>query len=272
MNYKIYKILCDIVAETYKDADEEKLQKYKKFHVELQNRELKSKLGDYCMQTKAIRIFGLSRDSKFIVRTCLHELAHHIDNMNRGTSDHSDLFYAEYRKLMYTALNMRILTPEMFENADNNDNSSDKNKVMKMLDEWIPEYVEYKEGEKIISVKNCYERKDVLKARGYKWNGVNSTWEKEFNNEDLYYEIDYLTNDSFIFHVTDAAQVSIEASGYIVVTGNSFPCKDILKENGFFFTNKKWKKKCKMSEIKEEMKRVSSLPECSELTFKIQNK
>ena len=80
--FKVKQILSDLIDQTYEGN--EKLDAYKRFYVELINEERKSFHGDYHIKTHRIRIFNLYRDEAAIVATTIHEVAHHIDAVNRG--------------------------------------------------------------------------------------------------------------------------------------------------------------------------------------------
>jgi len=186
---KIKNILNDLVDFTYEDS--EKLQLYKKFYVELIDKVLKTKHGDYFMPTHRIRIFNLYRNDAAIVATTIHELAHHIDNMNRGTSDHSKEFYVVFKELLYRALDMQLFSKEEFLEA--NRDASDSNKIAKMISEYLPKETGYKKDLKNIEVTNGFLYKELLKSRGYKWNGINKVWEKEFSYDEIEAEEQFLT-------------------------------------------------------------------------------
>lgn len=79
---KIKNILCDVLDYAYPDSD--KLGEYKRFYVEMINETRKGFHGDYHGMTHHIRIYNLYRDDASIVVTTLHELAHHVDHVNRG--------------------------------------------------------------------------------------------------------------------------------------------------------------------------------------------
>ena len=53
MQYRIYKTLCDVIDITYPDNE-----KYKKFFLDIQNRELKTSQGVYNISNAYIRIFN----------------------------------------------------------------------------------------------------------------------------------------------------------------------------------------------------------------------
>ena len=72
--YELQRVLKEI-AET---AFPEKEVWY--FKVLIISQESKGKHGDYNLMSKEIRIFNLSRKTAHIIKTTIHELAHHCQN------------------------------------------------------------------------------------------------------------------------------------------------------------------------------------------------
>ena len=158
--------------------NEELVKKYKDFKLEITNRMYKSKSGDYNKKTRKIRITQTSsHNNANEVSTALHELAHHLDNCNRKDTDHSKLFYDEFRKLIYSALDLDKISLE--EMQEMNRSNSDYSKVQKILKE-------YERKDPIISKSNnlMYEINvfDLaaddprLIAHGYQYNQRRKTW------------------------------------------------------------------------------------------------
>lgn len=245
LNIQIRNTLLDIVDYTYKGTVSEQLmERYKKFYLKASPKQVKSFAGQYNPKDRTILLVGLERDAKHIVVTTIHELTHHIDYCNRGNSDHSDIFYAEYEKLLHTALNLKVFEPSDITNIED---VSDRNKIRKMVARWTPAYISYKNGQKIIKVYNCYEQKELLKARGYHWQGVDSSWEKHLQEEYLMEELSYLLEivKEEQISITDANNLSVNITGYIIAGKGSFENKEKLKEEGFYYVKEKklWKKK-----------------------------
>lgn len=248
---KVKLILDDVVSYTYKESS--KLDAYKKFYVEIIDKKMNSFHGDYNSATHHIRIFNLYRDDSAIIATTIHELAHHIDNCNRGTTNHDKEFYMVFRELLYTALNMRIFDKVEFHQATKD--ASDRKKIDKMLAEYEPVPIEYKRDCFIIEVTECYHVKDVLKAAQYSWNKINSTWEKEVPVTKLEEEKQFLSELNVVINVVDATKVSFRKKNYIVAGEGSYDFKEQLKADGFRFDRKfkVWKKEGGRLEL-EEMK------------------
>lgn len=184
MNQKQAKgALIDIVKHAY--AGSPKLKEYCSFGYEIVPKELKAKHGDYNCGTRSIRIFNeKSRTLTHLITTSIHELAHHIDNCNRGTSDHSKMFYEEYRKLLFAALDMRMFSIK--EALEIKRDAADGTKEKLMIIEYMEahrEKREFIERASRISVYNAFSIKDDLKALGFKWDSASKAWSKELADD-----------------------------------------------------------------------------------------
>ena len=268
LNSRIKKILNDIIDVAYAGESTEARRRYKRFQLHILNTSLKSKHGDYRVDTATIRVFNPYRDGRIIAKTCLHELAHHIDVLRRGETDHQDPFYEEYAKLIYAALNMRIL--DLKDYADLNDRSSDSKKVRKILSAWTQAYVDYRLGDRsIVKVRNCYKQRDSLKERAYSWNSMESTWEKEIPSEDVEAELMALT--ALGLHDVESGPLDLTINPTIVISalGDTFPVREKLRENGFRYSKeeKKWTKKTTNNEAKTEVERLREIPELHLISF-----
>lgn len=165
-NIEIKKILEDIVFYTYNGKIENSTYiRLLKFYVKLENKITKSYHGLYTYEDSSITITNLYRSQTNIICTTIHELAHHIDRVFRGKSDHSQEFYKIFKELLFTGLNMGLFTKE--EALEMETDASDSNKIRKIIDEYIPNPINYKENEKKIIVKNCYKIKDILKEKNF---------------------------------------------------------------------------------------------------------
>lgn len=237
---QVKNILCDLVDYAYDDNNPKK-DLYKKFYIEVSEQNKKSFHGDYDIKTHHIRIFNTYRDDASIIVTTIHELTHHIDNCNRGTSDHSKEFYTIFEHLLKTGLNMGLFSKEQFFAATAD--ASDSKKVRKMIEDYEPVPIAYKKDVLIVRVRNCFDIKEQLKARGYHFNSIEKSWEletSEVENEKKFLDnveidIEYEVSDKYM---------SFQRKSYICASKGSFEVKNELKEDGFFFENTKkvWKK------------------------------
>lgn len=267
-NIKIRQVLHDIIDEAYKTKSEEERVRYKKFWIELSDKNIKSRAGQYNGKKRTIEITGMDRNEKHIVVTCIHELTHHIDNCNRGHSDHSSEFYAVYRELLYAALNMKIFDVATLQCITD---VTDGKKIKKIADEWTPEYVEYRNDICVIVVSNCFKQKDVLKAREYKYNTVGRTWEKEIKKDEVEYERGYLNGIEIKnedIEIKDANDIQVKVKGKIIAGKGSYDFRNELKENGFYYKDKKWEKVTE-GNIKDEIHKYQQLLPQVEFTYRI---
>lgn len=230
---EIKNILCDVIDYCYPDC--EMLIQYKKFYIEICDKTMKTRHGDYNMKNHHIRIFNLYRSDAKIVATTIHELAHHVDWCNRGTTGHGKDFYLVYKQLLYTALNMGILNPDEF--LDSIGDASDFGKVRAMIEDYIPEHVDYNEDYKKIICRNCYEQKDLLKKRDYTYNSINKAWEKVLPDTDE--ETAYLDSIGVEYEIVKYGQISFDKKKTIIAAEGSYEYRQELKEAGFRYVPKK---------------------------------
>lgn len=199
MNFEVKSKLQSLIDCAYFDNPKRGL--YKKFYYELNSKIMKSKAGDYDINRKKIRIFAvgtINPTQLFIVS--LHELAHHIDGINRHTSDHSAEFYAVYKQLLFTALDKKMITiDDIYEFQKGN--TSDRNKVVEMLGDYRIDVLSYDHTPKKpkdisdnikINVFNCFDVKERVKMAGYKWNPFFKCWTKDVSKSSAKAEVSYL--------------------------------------------------------------------------------
>lgn len=230
----IKNILNDVVANTYPDSP--KLPEYQRFYVEMIKENRNSFHGDYHWEIHHIRIFNLYRDDNAIVATTIHELAHHVDYMNRGETDHGKEFYAVFRELLFTGLNMGIFTKDGFLVA--NKDASDSRKIAKMLEEYVPENISYKKDKLMIVVSNAYPIKNQLKEKKFIYNHVNNTWEKEITFTERVAEEEFLKNLDAKYHIQEPGIVNFLKKSVIIAQKGSFEEKENLKKEGFRYQRK----------------------------------
>ncbi|NFI02366.1 hypothetical protein FDB15_18255 [Clostridium botulinum] len=255
MEKRLWILCCDIIDYAFKDIDDKKKKRYKHVFFEISNKEMGTFHGDYSGKDNKIRIFNLSRDDESTLCTSLHELAHHIDYVNRGTSDHSKEFYNVYKELIKAAIEMELITKEQILNLKRD--ASDTNKVKKIVEELnINKIDKYKKDKLIIKIKNSFDIKDKLKALGYGWNGTSKVWEKEIlaiDKENENKKIESLTNQENI-EIAPANEIKFDCYTYLLVS-KSFEYKQQLKERGYYYDAKRkgWRKKINNKKINEEL-------------------
>lgn len=102
-------MLCRILEDVYRN--DELLNNYKKFYIE-KGKNLKTRHGCYNSRTKHIIINNLYRDNSAIMATIIHEPAHHVDNCQWHTSDHSQKFYDIFFPLLRKGLDFGYYSKE----------------------------------------------------------------------------------------------------------------------------------------------------------------
>ena len=243
LNIRIRNYLHDIIDVAYKDEPKENRDRYKKFYLSIETKELGTTSGMYYGDKHLIKVYSPRLDH--MVKTCLHELAHHIDLCRNGTTGHQKPFYDEYQKLVYASLDMGLCQPEEFY-LDSS--SADRNKVRKMVDNYIPHPVRY-EAEEIYTIRvyNAYEQKRDLLSLGFSWNRVEECWEKVSRDPDSdaymledigIYAADETTEESETCYIVEESSLRIEAIVYVVVRGDISNKVRLLKEYGFYYSRK----------------------------------
>ena len=205
--YRVKILLNDLVEYAYPHSPKQKA--YKAFYVEYIDKEFKSKHGDYNTKNKHIRIFNLSRTEDQLVVTSIQELSHHINFVNdtsHSFEPHGQEFYKVYKKLLVTALDMGLFNKWQFINATAD--AGDSRKVKRMLEEYRPHPINYKQDVKLIQVFHAYEIRKNLQKHGYKYNSVLKSWEKE--TENLLDETAFLDSMEADYKVVDARSVSLK--------------------------------------------------------------
>jgi len=265
MVLEVRRMLHNIIDKAYeKDTD---IDKYKKFYLSFLEKNYKSKGGDYALKKREIRIMGVGKKSaKDLCLTALHELAHHIDNMQRDTTDHSAKFYSIYQKLVHSALDIGFMDIEDVRWVIENSSYADSRKVARFLDEYAPHYnrTAMINGNVKICVYNSFNIRSVLKEKGYRYNGVDKSWCKTIEESAVDGEKEFL-----LLHIqeqdidiVDTNKVHIRNRMYIEVKGNTFQCKDILKNNGFSASKSgkkwSWKKETSQECSRSEYQNISS--------------
>jgi uncharacterized protein (UPF0297 family) len=259
-NIEVKKILDDIIFYTYKDnVENEVYEKLTKFYVKLENKVTNSYHGLYKYNDSSITITNLYRGHTSIICTTIHELAHHVDRVFRGKSDHSKEFYSVFEKLLYTGLNMGLFNKEdaLLMQTD----ASDSNKVKKIIDGYKPSPINYKKDEKKIIVRNCYNIKEELKHKGFRYNSLAKTWEITVNNADVSKIEEWLKSLNSEYEIMSGNNMQIDAVGFLIATDGSYEHKEELKQNGFYWNadKKRWQKKISMQDYEKEIYTLRTL-------------
>lgn len=257
---QIKRQMDDIIDVAYKEQEPTKLRQMKRFTILCEDRTLKSKLGDcqYSRQNKAsrIRIFALSEEGyKEVLITTMHEVSHHIDHILRDRSGHDAAFYDVHKRLLFAAMDMGILLRS--DVVDSKSRAQNRDKLARMMQEYVPHPVRYKQDTAQVFVRNAFRHKEQLKARGYHWNSLDTSWVREVEKEKAEEEKAALLSMGI-----PVESVQIVESGAVItrlrklVRIYNFPYENrqVLKDLGYRWISagKCWEKQIVGEEIPEE--------------------
>ena len=202
----------DEIIENLDFDDYDLKKKYKNYKLEISDKHLSSRNGCYFARTMTIQITRSSEEKNANnVKTTLHELAHHLDYINRGRTGHGKEFYEQYRKLIYSALDLNKITlTEMMEMTYN---STDYKKVMKILQEYERKPPRIELDEELIYEINVpgLGRKDSRMAtHGYTYNQRRKTWFRQVGADTLNFEKRFLESLGISeFDIRDANTINM---------------------------------------------------------------
>lgn len=254
-NADVYRTLRQLADTAYP----EKAHQIRHFKISIHAQESATKHGDYAPHTAEIRIFNLSRKTAHIIKTTIHELAHHIDCSLYGKTGHDKQFYTTYKHLLETAHSMGIINlADTTDEIDSRDLSAMAKKV------GAPTYThqQAKEGW-LIKIDNAFAIKDQLKARGYRFSATEKLWLLEVDATTRTTEetwVNTLTTANNI-RIVPTADNSIQ-SVYFAIIGKKLPVahNQILKDNGFRFdTTRGWYKRILAADTDSVTKSCSEL-------------
>ena len=268
-------LMNDIIDVAYKGKyNNSKIYQFKNFNIYCTTSEKKSYLG-YCRANKdgscTVRIMGIGNEryqESLII--CIHEVSHHIEYSIYGAMGHGKEFYQIHKELLFAAFDMGILkvqdlTTEMESKARN------KNKLARMMDEYIPKPVAYKKDMIHVLVYNCIDIKDELKRSGYHWNKQDLSWMKTIKINDKEDEMRYLKDlgmqeCDIKFH--DGRTVITKLWRIVRVFGVPYEANHMIKAYGYRFSygteklGKHWYKQIHGNDIdNEERTRIQAVSE-----------
>ena len=250
-NHEVWRTLKEIAEEAFP----ENKGKIKAFRVSIHAIESRTKHGDYSLLTREIRIFNLSRKTAHIIKTTIHELAHHCDCSFYGTTAHDKQFYITYKRLLEIAHRMgKINLADTADEIDSRDLSAMVKKV------GAPQFeAQARRSGHLIKVDNAFAIKDLLKEHGYRYSSTEKLWLMEVLDGQLEEERRWVEGKTQqgnikIVGVDDNAIESI----YFGIIGKKFFGKnDELKTLGFRYDSARgWYKRIRASEKDEFSKLV----------------
>lgn len=264
----------DLIDIAYRNEPPQMIRQFKRFTIFCTTNAMKSRHGD-CRynndNSSSIRVLNLAgRNPNDIIITTIHELAHHIDFSMRGTSNHDKNFYEVMKQLLCAALDMGMLTKDDLVDIDRIEESSSRSrgKVGKMMADYVPHPVAYKQDITTIVVYNCYNVRECLKNRGYRWNGLDKAWTKEIPVCDFESEKEYMlrlgiSTEDIKEHSLKG--VALRQRKIARLYNVPFEHKDIAKELGYRWNpsgkQKFWEKRIVEDDISlQEREKVEQIP------------
>ncbi|EHO5110673.1 hypothetical protein KLP99_002903 [Listeria monocytogenes] len=262
-NMEIKSLLNDVLEYAFPSSTHP-LVKLQQFSVECQRKETK-KDGDYNADIHRIRIFNLSRDSKEILLTALHDLSHHIEYTFYGESAHKDRFYMYYHNLLVTAVGMKLLL-KIDLNLLAEKEQEKLEKIHGSFFYWKIPDLSYKENIFYLDVKNGYEFRETLKEWGYKYLSLEEVWRGEFNRDTVWEEKSELNEigiddkSIYVHHAVDFQTTFV----YYLVIRNAYDHRLTLRKLGYRYGafnvgKRNWVKKIDAKDLNEERAKVEGL-------------
>lgn len=257
---KLKRQLNDIIDVAYGEIRPDDIPKFKRFRIYCTDAEMRSRLGD-CYNNKAnmsseIRIFATGTEGyKEIIITCIHELSHHIDFIIRGDSNHDHNFYEIHKKLLYAAFDMGILTVNDVRFSESRARNRDK--LARMMSDYVPHPVAYKQDKAQIYAYNCFAIKDTLKSRGYAWNGLDKAWTIEIPSDTTEEEKAFLAAlgvSEEDIKVISGGAVAVRLRKNVKLYNVPFEKNAVVKSLGYSWDKKEkvWAKKIPGNDISDD--------------------
>ena len=265
-----------IIRVTYSDKQNELLENFCNFKLQLIDKPYKSRLGLYNMLTRTIQLSSIKTECRRdLIITYLHEISHHIEYIVSGNSGHQKSFYDIHTKLLHTAINLNLLSvSDIVDNTSSR--AGNKNKLAKLLTGYkksgnnslsdymdtnflkiLPETVQRKES---FFVKCQKSENDILKENGYKWDTNLYAWTKTLYDQcDVDDEKVFLKRNGF-YKIKIGKAMFYTRYVNVCISGNTYSHKDKLKEFGYKYSNRTWGKAVPVNNIKKEMFLLKFLP------------
>lgn len=251
--------ISEIIAVAYADIPAKTIRKYQNIRVNLEDKELKSKLGDYRHSADGsgtIRLFALrSEGNAELLITALHGASHHIDTISRGYSLHDADFYLIHKRLLFAAMDMGLL--EKDDIVHSSSRARNRDKLAKLVSEYVRRPINNTDNSENTSilVYSAYSQRDMLKSKDYHWNPIELCWTKDCNLKDVQSENEFLQKAGITdFEIVQTGKPIVSHRKTANVYGVPYDKRDQLKAIGFMWNNseKCWTKKIKGSFLPKE--------------------
>lgn len=221
-----------IIRETFGDNLD-----YVSYHISIVPKEMKKKHAHYIIKERKIEIFNLTRPPKHLLFTCLHEVAHHIQQMRDGHTDHELPFYEILFELVKQSISLTFLT---IDDVVSEDDAADAGTLINYFgesDTWdIQE--SNRVHEYVVTVKNGYHFQNLLKKLEFDWLSISTSWEKDCDSLEQAERLrDYLlekTNQKLEIEFRKKYDLEFAYYYYLAVS-NGYDYRKELKERGYIF-------------------------------------
>jgi len=243
----------------------DKYQNYLSYFIRIRPKELASKHAHYKRQERLIEIFNLSREPRFLLITCLHEVAHHVDYEDTGTSDHGNSFYCRFQKLYVTAVALNLLAlRDVLDEGDAADATGLTYYCGEVTSWTIPVIEDIQK--RMVIVKDGRAFKNQLKERGFYWFTVSHTWQKEVDTQllaerEVQLLLPYASKENFLIRPILSPTF---LSYYYIGIENGYEYRYGLKTLGYLWegygVKKMWVKKVDAQSYYAELEKLTSFP------------
>ena len=132
----INKLLLILAKDSLPYQSSEEMEKIKDFKIYFLDdfAEGNNIMGKYYFSGHRIKIFGTPKLSRnYILRTPIHEFAHHINYVIQGGTDHDEKFFDEFTRLLHSALDFDLLDVE---ELLSDTFTKDRHRVKAMVNSW----------------------------------------------------------------------------------------------------------------------------------------
>lgn len=254
----------DIIDVAYRDRPDNQRKQCKRFVLLCIDKDTSSFNGD-CRympdNSSQIRILRLKNAThRAILITTIHEVSHHVAHSLYGEDGHGSNFYKAHLELLFAAFDMGILTKEDVLNSGSNSRCLNRVIIKRnMLDSYVPNPVHYKQDVTQLFIYNAYPFKDILKARGYKWNSLDAAWVLEKTKDAIHAECTYLDSigvPAEDIKIINNAQVISRLRKTVCLYNVPYESKEMVKSLGYRWKNtgesKFWQKQIDSNNLSEQ--------------------
>lgn len=240
----------------------DRYKNYLSYFIRIRPKELKSKHAHYIRKERMVELFNLSRESRFLLITCLHEIAHHIEFEYLGDSDHGEPFYQRLYDLYVTAVGLNLLKLlDVTEESDAGDYQGLLFYFGEVSNWEIPKIADMEK--RMVIIKDGRSFRNILKNRKYQWFTVSQTWQKEMNSleeaeREVQFFLDYSTPDNLLIRPVISPTF---LSYYYIGIENGYEYRYGLKKLGYFWegygVKKMWVKKVDAQSYYVELEKLT---------------